>query len=89
MRIRIGDSFIRYGEKLKVIGIKYSEYYGKECLIMNINVGSNEFIPIDCILYTEFLDAKKNFYNKTTELNKETQYVQAVEEKIKKMLKIK
>ena len=89
MRIRIGDSFIRYGEKLKVIGIKYSEYYGRECLVMNIKVGSNVFIPIDSILYNEFLEVKKNFYNKTTELNKEIEYIQSVEEKIKKLLKIK
>lgn len=83
MQIKIGDKFIRNGIKMKVIDIRYTKYYDRICLIMDCDIGANPYIPLDCLIYNELLEAKiKSKYNDIIYLNQ-------INEKIKKLLKIK
>lgn len=84
MRIRIGDVFLRDGKKIKIVDIRYSQYYRKKCLICDVNVGNNPEIPIDCLIYDELLEIKQKRY-----INQYNRYVSNIDEKINKLLKIK
>jgi len=83
MQIKIGDKFIRDGKKMKVIDIRYTKYYDRICLIMDCDVGANPYIPLECLIYDELLEAK------IKHKGKKAIYLNPIDKKIKKLLKIK